>query len=447
MFSPLFGMIQIFLVIALAIVFTYFYCLDHDKRKLMFVIAFLFVSPVYFTWINEELAAVALFEKFNAWSALPIVFAVLVTLLSTFLESVKVETLFKSFLIVVGLSTLFTSVSLFVVNNWGTILISAIASVAIILSIYASVKSKELSNVMFLFSLLSFMAGGLMIGFSYPVGAIFIVHSTAFLFIFLVFFSARKDKNSLSPFHVIQKKLNTANELIKIQEEKLRIMGKLIRHDVRNKLSSILGNIYLAKEALPPDHETVGYLRDTELSIDQIVRIFDFARTYEQLGVEDQRYMNVAKSVKEAAAISDMDNVKLVNDCPDLVVWSDSLLIQLFYNLIDNSLRHGDKVSQIRVHYKEKEDFLKLFYEDNGVGIPTDEKEQIFMEGYGKGTGYGLYLIRKICEAYGWTIQETGKPGKGAQFTITIPETDEDEKLNYSFSDSVEPNLLPQLPT
>ena len=68
-----------------------------------------------------------------------------------------------------------------------------------------------------------------------------------------------------------------------------------------------------------------------------------------------------------------------------------------------------------------EENHLKLFYEDDGVGIPEDEKEKIFVEGYGKGTGYGLYLIRKICEAYGWTIQETGKQGKGAQFTITIP--------------------------
>jgi len=35
--------------------------------------------------------------------------------------------------------------------------------------------------------------------------------------------------------------------------------------------------------------------------------------------------------------------------------------------------------------------------------------------------GYGLYLIRKMCKVYGWTIRETGKHGRGAQFTITIP--------------------------
>jgi signal transduction histidine kinase len=52
-------------------------------------------------------------------------------------------------------------------------------------------------------------------------------------------------------------------------------------------------------------------------------------------------------------------------------------------------------------------------------------------EGYGKGTGYGLYLIRKICEVYGWTIRETGKQGIGARFTITIPKMNESGKTAY----------------
>ena len=68
----------------------------------------------------------------------------------------------------------------------------------------------------------------------------------------------------------------------------------------------------------------------------------------------------------------------------------------------------------------------------HGIGIPKAEKEKIFREGYGKGTGYGLYLINKMCEVYGWTIQETGKHGKGARFTITIPKMDEEEKTLYN---------------
>jgi signal transduction histidine kinase len=155
--------------------------------------------------------------------------------------------------------------------------------------------------------------------------------------------------------------------------------------------------------------------------------IFDFARIYEQLGAEELAYIDVEKSLEEAAMLfSDLPGVKVVNDCHGLTVLADSLLRQLFYNLIDNSLKHGEKVSQIRVYYETMgKDKLKLIYEDDGVGIPKAEKEKIFQEGYGRGTGYGLYLIKKICEVYGWTIRETGKPGKGAQFIINIPKKDE----------------------
>ena len=121
-----------------------------------------------------------------------------------------------------------------------------------------------------------------------------------------------------------------------------------------------------------------------------------------------------------------------MNDCRGLTVLTDSLLRQLFYNLIHNSLRHGEKVVQITAHYKKMgKDRLRLVFNDDGVGIPEVEKETIFKEGYGKGTGYGLYLVKKMCEVYGWAIQETGKQGNGAQFTITIPRLDEQGRQNF----------------
>jgi PAS domain S-box-containing protein len=221
------------------------------------------------------------------------------------------------------------------------------------------------------------------------------------------------------------------NELVTINE-KLGVVGKLTRHDARNKLSVIANNVYLAKQRLAADHTTLEYLGDIESAIDQMEELFDFAKTYEMLGVEELSYMNVEKSVNEANMLfSGLSSVKLVNECQGLTVMADSLLRQLFYNLIDDTLKHGEKVSQIRVYYEEGEDQLKLIYEDDGIGIPNDEKEKIFKEGYGKGTGYGLYLIKKICEAYGWTIQETGVPGKGAQFTMTIPKMNKSGKMSY----------------
>jgi signal transduction histidine kinase len=204
--------------------------------------------------------------------------------------------------------------------------------------------------------------------------------------------------------------------------EKLGVVGKFTRHDVRNKLSVVTGNIYLAKKLLPKDSAGEKYLSETESAIEQIEHIFEFAKIYEQLGVEELASVDVGKSFDYAVATtSDLGKIEVMNECNDLSVLSDSLLGTLFYNLIDNTMRHGETVNRIRIYHKTGKDGLKLIYEDDGVGIPAAEKELIFKEGHGKNTGYGLYMIKKMCNVYGWTIQETGKQGNGAQFTITIP--------------------------
>jgi signal transduction histidine kinase len=214
--------------------------------------------------------------------------------------------------------------------------------------------------------------------------------------------------------------------------EKLRVVGRLSRHDVRNKLSAVVGNAYLTKKKLPANSEVLNYVAEIEKAVQQAVRIFDFARAYEMLGAEELAYVGAEKTINEAVSLfSDENNAKVTNECHGLQLLADSLLRELFYNLIDNSLKYGKKTSQIRIFYEKSEDQLELVYEDDGVGITPEEKLNLFKEGIGKGTGYGLYLIKKMMEVYGWTIQETGQPGQGARFLITIPAINEKGKANY----------------
>ena len=228
-----------------------------------------------------------------------------------------------------------------------------------------------------------------------------------------------------------EKELTETLEKLEAMNEKLGVVGKFTRHDARNKLSIITMNTFLAKQKLTTNHGTIEYLSEIESACGQMERIFEFARIYEKLGVEELVYVDVKKTLEEATRLFSDFRINVVNDCHGLIVLADSLLRQLFYNLIDNSLKHGKKVSRIRVRYKEIENkHLELVYEDDGVGIPEPEKEKIFLEGYGKGTGYGLYLIRQMCKVYGWTIKETSKQG-GAQLTMTIPSMNENGKMNY----------------
>jgi signal transduction histidine kinase len=211
--------------------------------------------------------------------------------------------------------------------------------------------------------------------------------------------------------------------------EKLSVVGKWARHDARNKLAVIKSNAYLAKKKLPNEHINLKYLGEIESACDQIVTIFDFASAYEMLGMEERSFVDVEKSIEEAVTLSSgLRDVKVMNDCRGLTVLADSQLRQLFHNMIANSLMHGEKVSRIRVYYEDGKEALKLVYEDDGVGISDDVRCNLFKEGCGRGSGHGLYFTAKLCKMYGWAILETGKYGKGAQFTITIPKMHEKVK-------------------
>ena len=109
----------------------------------------------------------------------------------------------------------------------------------------------------------------------------------------------------------------------------------------------------------------------------------------------------------------------------NIEIYADPLLKKVFFNLIDNSLRHnGAKMSYIRVTASQnpsKIDELVISVEDDGLGVGKEDKPHLFTKGFGKNTGLGLYLSKEILSITGLTIQETGEPGKGARFEILVP--------------------------
>lgn len=105
----------------------------------------------------------------------------------------------------------------------------------------------------------------------------------------------------------------------------------------------------------------------------------------------------------------------------DYEVYADPMFSQVFSNLLDNSLRHGERVTRIMLTTHLEEDSLIIRWEDNGAGIPFDQKEQIFERGFGKNNGFGLFLVREVLQITGMSIRETGNFGSGAVFEIIVP--------------------------
>jgi len=221
-----------------------------------------------------------------------------------------------------------------------------------------------------------------------------------------------------------EEQLNLTMDQLVLVNEKLSVVGSLTRHDVRNKLSAANGYAYLLKKKHSDQADIVDGLGKMEQAIRDSMKIFDFAKIYEQLGVEKLSYADVGKAVDEAAALFSGLTFKVVNDCHGRSVLADSFLRQMFFNFIDNTKKYGAKATTIKV-YCEQEDSggLRLVYEDDGVGISTENKPKLFKEGFSTGgsTGFGLFLIRKMMDVYGWTIIEEGKVCKGAKFVISIP--------------------------
>jgi len=223
------------------------------------------------------------------------------------------------------------------------------------------------------------------------------------------------------------------NELI---NEKLGVVGSLTRHDVGNKLMVIKSNMFLLKKQIGDDPKLGKYLEGIDSAIKSSDEMFEFSRSYEKIVVENPSEIDVAQCFNQAVALlPGMGTIKIVNDCQELKVTADSLLKQLFYIFLDNSLKYGEKVTQIRLHFTKDGGGVKLFYEDNGVGISEVNRPKLFHEGFttGKGTGLGLYLIKKLVEVYGWTITEEGE-AKGARFVITIPWLNKNGKESFQIA-------------
>ena len=180
---------------------------------------------------------------------------------------------------------------------------------------------------------------------------------------------------------------------LELMNEKLNVVGAMTRHDIRNKLSSVTGNTYLLKKKYADQTDLIDGLGRIENAVKESLKIFEFARIYEQLGVEELKYIEVEQTLNEAVALFS-GNLQSNRRLSWLEFLADSFLRQLFYNFIDNSRKYGKKTTEIKIYNEiSKSGELLLFLEDDGVGISQQNKENLFKEGFSTGGSTGLWLV------------------------------------------------------
>lgn len=211
-----------------------------------------------------------------------------------------------------------------------------------------------------------------------------------------------------------------AETALQLALKKLNMLSSITRHDIQNQLMVMRAYLGFIKEKIS-DPGLLGFISKEETGIEAISRQIEFTRHYENIGVHAPQWQDVSAIIRSSASQLSHDTVSLEITFSGLEVFADPLIGKVFYNLLENSFRHGGKITRIMFTFERLNGEGKILYRDDGTGIPVDDKEHIFTKGFGKNTGLGLFLSREILSITGITIRETGEPGKGVQFEILIP--------------------------
>jgi PAS domain S-box-containing protein len=202
--------------------------------------------------------------------------------------------------------------------------------------------------------------------------------------------------------------------------QKMNLLSSVTRHDILNQLTVLSGYLSLSEE-YTSDEKLIDFIKKETTAAERINQQIAFTKEYQDIGVHAPKWQNLHDMIISAANNIDLTLIDLQIHFNDIEIYADPLVGKVFYNLLDNSVRHGERASIIQFSYRENGTKLTIIYEDNGVGIDPEIKKRLFMRGNGLNHGYGLFLIREILAITGISITETGEPGKGARFEITIP--------------------------
>ncbi len=225
-----------------------------------------------------------------------------------------------------------------------------------------------------------------------------------------------------------------AEDALALACQKMNLLSSITRHDILNQLTVLSGYLALSEE-FASDEKLLGFIKKEATATERINQQITFTKHYQDIGVQAPQWQNVHDTITAAATLLDLSSVTVQIPSSNIEIYADPLLGKVFYNLLENAVRHGHATSVVQFSFQETGDTLMIVCEDNGGGIDKETKKHLFKRGYGKNTGFGLFLIREILSITGITIDENGEHGKGARFEITVPNGTYRFKTNQKISE------------
>ncbi len=202
---------------------------------------------------------------------------------------------------------------------------------------------------------------------------------------------------------------------LEAKNERLDKFASLVSHDLRNPLQVALSRLEAARER----EDAEPHLESAEQSLHRMNRliedVLDMAR--QEQSAPDLEPLSLESMARRAWESIESDTATLAVET-DVTLDADAdRLVQMLENLFRNSVEHGDDVVTVRVGLLEGND--GFYVEDDGPGIPEDERADIFEIGHstaGDGTGFGLAMVEEIATSHGWAVTVTDGADGGARF-------------------------------
>lgn len=204
---------------------------------------------------------------------------------------------------------------------------------------------------------------------------------------------------------------------IETQNERLDRFAGVISHDLRNPLNTAMG--YADLVAAECESEHVEPIQQALDRMDTLIGdVLMLARQGET--IDSPERVTVAAVAQKAWRTIDHGEATLEITLDDSAVEADpGRLRQVFENLFHNAVAHGGETVSVQVGTLDSDD--GFYVDDNGAGIPPEERDDIFDHGYTQscdGTGFGLAIVEEIVAAHGWQIRVTEGRDGGVRFEI-----------------------------
>ncbi|WP_078547541.1 ATP-binding protein [Litchfieldia alkalitelluris] len=223
-----------------------------------------------------------------------------------------------------------------------------------------------------------------------------------------------------------------AAETMLLRKEKLSVVGELaagIAHEIRNPLTSIKGFIQLMKESkqsAPKEHFNIVLSeldRINQIVSEMLVLSKPQSKTYKQFQLNG--FINHVLKLTNHEALLYGIELDFINKSGNPKLYGDSnQLIQVFINIIKNSIEAMPKGGTIKIVTEKNSDRINISIIDTGHGIPKDRLERLgepFFTHKEKGMGLGLTISNKIIHEHKGSMEITSEVGVGTRVKINLP--------------------------